>query len=224
MAKTFYVPVNGQSVKPTKVYAPVNGYSKKIVKAYASVNGYSKLFFEGDVAPPGAIYWHGDLRTSLTGGWETTAKPSWSGSTCVAPTVTYNSKTVTVSQDSIGTWTNKVGQFKTVNKIDLTNYTKLKIKSSGYVNKGGTSTGMHAIIEFVLHDNMNDYIDPNYVDEYARPYAVENQQTNNKSWTDEIYTINLNQRVLSKGLEYFILNLEMNTGRGTITISEIWFE
>lgn len=45
MAKTFYVPVNEESVKPTKWYVPADGESTKVVKAYCSDNGSSKLFW-----------------------------------------------------------------------------------------------------------------------------------------------------------------------------------
>lgn len=51
MAKTFYVPVSGESVKPKKWYVPVNGESAKAVKAYCSVNGVSKQFW-GDTPAP----------------------------------------------------------------------------------------------------------------------------------------------------------------------------
>lgn len=45
MAKTFYLPVNGESVKPKKWYVPVDGESTKVVKAYCSDDGLSKQFY-----------------------------------------------------------------------------------------------------------------------------------------------------------------------------------
>lgn len=52
MAKTFYIPVNGQSKKPKKWYVPVNGLSKEAKKAYCPVNLLSKLFW-GDESGEG---------------------------------------------------------------------------------------------------------------------------------------------------------------------------
>lgn len=45
MAKTFYVPVDGESKEVKQFYVPVDGESKKVIKAYCSVDGVSKLFF-----------------------------------------------------------------------------------------------------------------------------------------------------------------------------------
>jgi hypothetical protein len=222
MAKKCYVGVNNLAQNCSKIYVGVNNVARKVVKGYVGVNGVAQQFWLAK--PPYALYWHGDLCTDITGGWETTAQPSWSGSTCVAPVVTYGSDSVSISQDSYTAWSNKVGQWKTVNLIDMSNFVKCYIRSSGSLQKGGTSSGMHAVIDFYLNDDMSEYQDPNYVDEYYRKYSIENSQTSTMTWTNELCSFILNPTVLSKGFEYFLVCEEMNSGRGNINISEIWLE
>lgn len=227
MAKKLYTGINDTSRNSTKLYIGISDLSRKAKKAYIGVNNLSRLFWESDVKPVGAIYWHGDLCTDITGGWETAALPSsWSGANLVEPTVSYSNNSVAIEQSAYtALWENKFGQWKTVNRIDLSNYTKCNIRSTGYLQKGNYAQGMHAIFDFYLHDNLNDYIDANHVNQYNRTYVTENDQLPlYKTWTDEVCSFNLNSTVLSKGLEYFILCADMNTGRGTITISEIWFD
>ena len=227
MAKAIYVPVNGTSKKVKTWYVSVNGVSKKVKKAYCSVNGVSELFWD-DSAPAGALYWHGDLCTSLTGGWESIGVQTWSGSQAaskVAPTTTYESQTVKIEQGS-GTWTGSDGVWKTKNKVDLSGFTKINILTRGQVAQTGYAAqyqGTHGIIDLLLNDSTTGNIIYNGdVDQGQRPYVVENVAGASQTWDWEVKTYNLNATTLAKGEEYIMLGFYTCWGRAYAEVSAVW--
>ena len=227
MAKAIYVPVNGNSRKVKNWYVSVNGTSRKVIRAYCSVNGVSHLFWD-DTAPAGALYWHGDLCTSLTGGWESVGVQTWSGSTqgsMVAPITTYESQTVKIEQGS-GTWTGADGVWKTKNKVDISNYTKINILTRGQVAQTGYAAqyqGTHGVIDILLNDSTTGNIIYNGdVDQGQRPYVVEDTQGASQTWDWEVKSYNLNSAALTKGDEYIMLGFYACWGRAYAEVSAVW--
>ena len=70
MAKTFYIPVNGQSKTPKKWYVPVNGLSKEAKKAYAPRNGIGKQFWPIEIPDYEEVYIDPSLDPSWLYIWE----------------------------------------------------------------------------------------------------------------------------------------------------------
>ena len=236
MAKTFYVPnKTGSSFltgKPVKVYAPNKVGSTfqtaTVSKMYCPDSNLTKLFWSESDIPSGALYWHGDLCSRLTGGWESIGVKTWSGSTAemmVAPTTVYESQTVKITQGS-GSWTGHDGVWKTKNKVDISNFTKINIITRGNVAQigyAGQYTGTHGCIDIILNDTTTGNIVYNGdVDQGHRIHAVENTQGASQTWDWETKTYNLNATALAKGEEYIMLGFYACWGRAYAEVSAVW--
>lgn len=91
--------------------------------------------------PSGALYWRGDQRTDLTGGW---AIRKTNGTNLTQPTCTFEETSIKISSAS----GSKSGVLSTTNKIDLTNAKTLTVD---IVNK--TNTYIVLYVGSAINDN-----------------------------------------------------------------------
>lgn len=124
--------------------------------AWVDVNAMSYQYGEWvEWFPAGALYWEGNERTSITGGWVAVAKKYQSSSniTTKAPTVTRYDDYIYATQTG-----SACGLFHIANAVDLTGYNKLIAEGEFY------STGTFAENwELSVWSNLGTYYGTNQV-------------------------------------------------------------
>lgn len=183
-----YRGVSGVARKVTKMYRGVSGVARNVKKGYRGVSGVARQFFGS-----GNIYHQGDECTYLHGGFVAYAYGGYDrgggASNVTAPIITRNSTTIVFTGHG-----SNYGSVFTRNKIDLTNYSTMKIKVTGYSYGGSCRAGFTT--------------------------GCYNGYTGTYMAAESTGTLSLNISSLS-GSYYFALEID---GANSITISEIILE
>ena len=127
MAMGLYRGVNNVARKVTKIYRGVSNVARKVTKGYRGVSNVARQFFSSRLY----LYNNGDKCTDNSGGW-TYVKYLNSGYLDSNTSITYNSDHMTMFAIHTGNRKNGDSSLYTKNKIDLSKYSKLCIKVSGY--------------------------------------------------------------------------------------------
>ena len=109
---------------------------------------------------PGVLYLIKDgqpVNNEITGGWQSRGWKSWSAHDRVAPTVIYNSNNIAISQTGTNSARIPQGLFEVASDIDFSQYTRIYVDYSAYLECSGDSNTAPSISFQIMDRNVENY-------------------------------------------------------------------
>lgn len=166
------------------------------------------------------LYWYGLINTKLTGGFESIGTKTWSGSTPYPPSVVYNTNNIYLEQIMETTWQNRCGMLKTINNIDISNFTKAYYILDTDCYTYGGNQGMNA----GLFLSVDDEVDSSEVSIVQQIALAENGNPRQVTRTDYHGSYTFSSAISALDNVYIGFNLNVNTGYCKTTLKAVWLE
>ena len=131
---TIHRGLGGVNREVKQQFRGLGGVDREIKEEYRGLSGVNRKVFSKTNKPAGALYWYGDECVDKTGGWVLI------NTLQTYTTAIKNTNNVYLKAISGGASSWRYAQLYSVNKINMSGYTKLKVRCSGYITQNAVCT------------------------------------------------------------------------------------